>query len=71
MAITDTDRSEPYPADDASQRGGAQDERAARHRAGALAALADGDHAVDALVHALLAIEARVEELSCFVAALR
>ena len=50
--------------------GVAENERAVRHRAGALAALADGDHAVDAVVHALLSVEARLEELTCYVAQL-
>ena len=49
-----------------------QDERAAHHRRVALDALTDdGAHAtVVALVEALLALEARVEELTCYVSLL-
>ncbi len=46
-----------------------QDDRAVRHREGALKALADGCSA-DALTHALLAVESRIEELTVYVARL-
>ncbi len=69
MAIT-TDRREHYADDPRPCDGAEQDERAQRHRARALAALEDGEHAADALVHALLALEARVEELTVYVARL-
>ncbi len=46
-----------------------QDDRAVRHREGALKALADGCPA-DAIVHALLSIEARLVELIVYVARL-
>jgi hypothetical protein len=72
MAPVSTETAQPndYAPPVAEGVGVAQDERAIRHRAGALAALADDDHAVDAIVHALLALEARVEELVCYVAQL-
>ena len=53
---------DPHPGDE-------QDDRASRHREGALKALADGCSA-DAIVHALLALEARVDELMVYVARL-
>jgi hypothetical protein len=66
MALT-TDRFEDY-ASDSQEPGEEQDERAVQHRRKALAALDDGQHQpVEALVHALLALEARVEEMSVYV----
>jgi len=56
-------------ADD-GQLGVAQDARAVRHRQRALQALHDDDCAHVALTEALLALEARVEELVCYVAQL-
>jgi hypothetical protein len=54
--------------DPCREPGAEQDERAARHRELALEA-ADGlDPLGVALVHALLAVEARVDELVCYVA---
>jgi hypothetical protein len=55
-----------HPADPGVE----QDQRAARHRDRALEAL-DGDyvHPHAALVHALLAVEARIEELTCYLTA--
>jgi hypothetical protein len=56
--------------DPSREPGGEQDERAARHRKAALEA-ADGlDPLGTAVVNALLAIESRIEELTCFVARL-
>jgi hypothetical protein len=46
------------------------DERAVRHRRAALDAARDLDAADAAVMHAILALEARVEELTCFVARL-
>lgn len=67
MAIPDV---ADYADDPRECDGAKQDERAERHRAESLAALADDEHAADALVHALLALEARVEELTVYVARL-
>lgn len=53
-----------------SHLGVAQDARAVRHRQRALQALHDDDCAHVALTEALLALEARVEELTCYVAML-
>jgi hypothetical protein len=47
--------------------GEAEDERAVGHRQQALAALAEGADAV-ALVHAILSVAARIEELTCHTA---
>jgi hypothetical protein len=59
-----------WQPDAEAEQGVAQDERAVSHRAGALAALADDDPAVDAVVHALLAVEARIEEVSVYLSRL-
>ena len=49
---------------DAGATGGEQDQRAVEHRRLALAA----EDPMVALLHAVLALEARLEELTCFVA---
>jgi hypothetical protein len=51
---------EPEPGDQ-------QDRRAFEHRRVALEQLQAGEHAA-ALTHAVLALEARVEEMTCFIA---
>ena len=45
-----------------------EDERAQEHRQAALAALDENRPAHVALVHALLALESRLEELTCYIA---
>jgi hypothetical protein len=48
--------------------GDEQHERASDHRQRALDALSDGDAAHVALAHALLAVEARIDELTAYIA---
>ncbi|MFZ0379909.1 MAG: hypothetical protein WAL38_18920 [Solirubrobacteraceae bacterium] len=59
-------RAQAYP-DHRDEPGVAEHERAIEHREQALSMLIDGND-LGALAHALLAIEARVEELTCYIA---
>lgn len=69
MAINGT---EPYPDELASasedRPGYEQHVRAIHHRRRAVEAAQDADPAAVALTHALLALEARVDELTCYIA---
>lgn len=60
-----------YDEPPSSAPGVEQDERAARHRQAALEAVDELDRRDQAIVNALLAIEARVDELTCYVAQLQ
>ena len=69
MAATSSARENGDARPDVAEQGAAQDERAARHRALAMDAIEDGD-GLDAIAHALLAVEARIDELTCYIARL-
>lgn len=57
--------------DDVTEPGVEQNERATAHREAALEIVADGGESTVALVHAALAIEARIDELIVYLAQAR